>query len=74
MVDGPEAGLTLLEDLDQQLDGHHRLHAVRAQLLEMSGEREAAIAEYRLAAERTNSLPEQRYLTRQAAQLNERRG
>ncbi len=73
MVDGPEAGLILLEDLDEQLDGHHRLHAVRAHLLEMSGDVDGAIAEYRTAANRTNSLPEQRYLTTQAARLNERR-
>jgi RNA polymerase sigma factor (sigma-70 family) len=73
MVDGPEAGLTLLADLDERLDGHHRLHATRAHLLEMSGDVDGAIAEYRLAAARTNSLPEQHYLTRQAASLNERR-
>jgi predicted RNA polymerase sigma factor len=70
MVDGPEAGLALLADLDQQLGGHHRLHATRAHLLEMSGNTEAAIAEYAAAAERTNSLPEQQYLTKQAARLN----
>ncbi|HSS04079.1 MAG TPA: DUF6596 domain-containing protein [Solirubrobacterales bacterium] len=73
MVDGPDAGLVLLEDLDERLDGHHRLHAVRAHLLEMSGCVEGAIAEYRAAASRTNSLPEQNYLTTQAARLNARR-
>jgi predicted RNA polymerase sigma factor len=73
MVDGPEAGLALLTDLDDSLAGHHRLHATRAHLLEMSGEVDGAIAEYRLAADRTNSLPEQQYLTTQAARLNERR-
>jgi RNA polymerase sigma factor (sigma-70 family) len=73
MVDGPEAGLTLLANLDDPLGGHHRLHASRAHLLEMSGDAEAAIAEYRLAADRTNSLPERHYLTTQAARLNERR-
>jgi RNA polymerase sigma factor (sigma-70 family) len=73
MADGPEAGLALLEDLDEQLDGHHRLHATRAHLLEMSGDVDAAIAEFKVAASRTNSLPEQRYLTTQAAKLNDRR-
>ena len=72
MVDGPQAGLSLLEDLDERLEDHHRLHATRAHLLEMSGDTEGAIAEYRVAADRTNSLPEQHYLTRQAARLNER--
>jgi RNA polymerase sigma factor (sigma-70 family) len=74
MVDGPQAGLSLLEGLDDRLDDHHRLHATRAHLLEMSGDTEGAIAEYRVAANRTNSLPEQHYLTTQAARLNERRG
>jgi RNA polymerase sigma factor (sigma-70 family) len=74
MVDGPEAGLSLLAELDGSLAGHHRLHATRAHLLERSGDTAGAIAEYRLAAERTNSLPEQQYLTTQAARLNERRG
>ncbi len=73
MVDGPEAGLALLEDLDKQLDGHHRLHATRAHLLEMSGDVDSAIIEYEVAAGRTSSLPEQRYLTTQAARLNDRR-
>jgi RNA polymerase sigma factor (sigma-70 family) len=73
MVDGPETGLALLEDLDEQLDGHHRLHATRAHLLEMSGDVNGAIAEYQIAAGRTNSLPEQHYLTTQAAWLNDRR-
>jgi predicted RNA polymerase sigma factor len=74
MVDGPEAGLTLLEGLDDRLEGHHRLHATRAHLLEMAGDGERAVAEYRIAAGRTNSLPEQHYLTTRAARLNQRRG
>jgi RNA polymerase sigma factor (sigma-70 family) len=69
MVDGPQAGLARLEELDERLDGHHRLHAARAHLLERSGDVEAAIAEYRTAADRTSSLPEQQYLTKQAARL-----
>jgi predicted RNA polymerase sigma factor len=74
MVRGPAAGLTLLMDLDQdgRLAGHHRLDAVRAYLLEMSGDSAGAIAHYRLAAERTTSLPEQNYLLTQIARLSER--
>ena len=49
--------------------GHHRLDAVRAHLLEMAGERDAARDAYRLAARRTTSLPEQRYLEDRAARL-----
>ncbi len=74
MVDGPQAGLSLLENLDERLGGHHRLHSTRAHLLEMSGDAGGAIAEYRIAANRTNSLPEKHYLTARAARLNERRG
>jgi predicted RNA polymerase sigma factor len=73
MVDGPAAGLALLEPLGERLRGHHRLHAVRAHLLEMAGDVDAAIVEYRAAAGRTASIPEQHYLTTQAARLNEQR-
>jgi RNA polymerase sigma factor (sigma-70 family) len=70
MAEGPAAGLAMLEPLEEALGDHHRFHATRAHLLEMAGEREAAIAEYEIAASRTNSLPEQRYLTKRAAHLN----
>jgi len=71
MVHGPAAGLALLEplDADPRLAGHHRLHAVRAHLLEKAGDRDAAIAAYRAAAEQTSSRPERDYLTTQAARL-----
>ena len=71
MVDGPSAGLALLETVDERLNGHYRLDAVRAHLLEMSGDMQGALAHYRAAANRTTSLPEQRYLATQAARLNE---
>lgn len=73
MVHGPSAGLDLLKLLDQdgRLAGHHRLDAVRAHLLEMAGQPEAAIEHYRLAAARTSSLPERNYLLTQAARLGE---
>jgi RNA polymerase sigma factor (sigma-70 family) len=74
MLEGPEAGLRLLQQLEEPLAGHHRLHAVRAHLLEMSGELDAAFAEYEIAAARTKSVPERDYLTMKAARLNERRG
>ncbi|HYU03017.1 MAG TPA: sigma-70 family RNA polymerase sigma factor [Jatrophihabitantaceae bacterium] len=71
MVDGPRAGLQLLNalDADERLAGHHRLDAVRAHLLEMAGERDEARASYQLAARRTTSLTEQRYLDARAARL-----
>jgi predicted RNA polymerase sigma factor len=74
MVRGPSEGLKLLTVLDQdgRLTGHHRLDAVRAYLLEISGDSSGAIAHYRLAAERTTSLPERNYLLTQVARLSER--
>jgi predicted RNA polymerase sigma factor len=71
MVDGPEAGLSRLAaaEADPALAGHHRVHAVRAHLLDIAGDREAARRQYRLAARRTLSVPEQRYLESRAAQL-----
>lgn len=73
MFEGPETGLALLQPLGQPLAGHHRLHAIRAHLLEMAGELDAAFAEYETAAHRTTSLPERDYLTMKAARVNERR-
>jgi RNA polymerase sigma factor (sigma-70 family) len=74
MVDGPAAGLALLEALDEPLDGHYRLDAVRAHLLEMDGDSEAAITHYRSAANRTTSVPEQHYLATKAARLSHEPG
>jgi RNA polymerase sigma factor (sigma-70 family) len=71
MVRGPRAGLELLATLDgdDRLAGHHRLDAVRAHLLELAGDREAARVYYRAAARATTSLPEQRYLESRVARL-----
>jgi RNA polymerase sigma factor (sigma-70 family) len=73
MVHGPAKGLELLKalDSDERIAGHHRLDAVRAHLLEMAGDHEAAVAHYRLAASRTTSVPERNYLITQAARLSE---
>jgi RNA polymerase sigma factor (sigma-70 family) len=75
MVHGPPAGLELLKALetDGRLAGHYRLDAVRAHLLEMAGDHEAAIAHYQAAASRTTSIPERNYLTTQAARLSAER-
>jgi len=71
MVSGPAAGLQMLARLesDERMSRHHRLEAVRAYLYEMSGASERARASYRLAAQRTRSAPERRYLIRRAASL-----
>ena len=74
LVHGPAAALDLLTTIaaDKRIAGHHRLHAVRAHLLEMAGDHTAAAGEYRIAASRTTSVPEQRYLTLRAARATRR--
>ncbi len=68
MVHGPRTGLDRLADAesDPGLAGHHRVAAVRAHLLDLAGEHDAARDHYRLAARRTLSVPEQRYLESRA--------
>lgn len=71
MVHGPDVALQQLAaaEADPALAGHHRVDAVRAHLLDMAGDRKAARTHYQLAARRTLSVPEQRYLAYRAAQL-----
>ncbi|HVW40594.1 MAG TPA: DUF6596 domain-containing protein [Amycolatopsis sp.] len=68
MVDGPRAALDLVDEVaaDSRMTNHHRVEAVRAHLLEMAGDREAARAAFKLAAKRTLSEPERRYLEKRA--------
>ena len=70
-VRGPRAALEQLTAAaaDPALAGHHRLHSVRAHLLEAAGDLDAAVVEFRMAARGTLSAPEQRYLEAQAARL-----
>ena len=70
-VHGPDAGLALLASLgsDDRIAGHHRTYAVRAHLLERTGDLTAARADYLEAARRTTSRPEQRHLEARAARL-----
>ncbi len=69
MVHGAADGLALLDDAHDRLGDQHRLHAVRAHLLEQSGDRSGAIVAYRIAADRTANLRERQYLTMKAARL-----
>jgi predicted RNA polymerase sigma factor len=71
MVHGPAVGLEQLRalDADPRIGGHYRLDAVRAHLLERSGDDEGAVAHYRAAAQRTASIPERHYLLTKAARL-----
>jgi RNA polymerase sigma factor (sigma-70 family) len=71
MVDGPHAGLERLAALEAEgrLEGHHRLDAVYAHILEMAGDERTAIERYRRALELTANVPEQRYLAMRAERL-----
>jgi predicted RNA polymerase sigma factor len=69
MMHGATKGLELLDALkdDARLAEHHRLDAVRAHLVELAGDREAAVRHCRAAAAKTVNLPERNYLLAQAA-------
>lgn len=71
MVHGPKEGLNLLDALgeDRRIAEHYRMDAVRAYLLEMAGDSQAAAKYYRAAAAKTVNLPERDYLLMQAARL-----
>jgi predicted RNA polymerase sigma factor len=71
MVDGPDAGLALLDQLDgdKRLAGNHRLDAVRAHLLERAGRSAEAVECYHLAATMTTNTPERDYLLSRANRI-----
>ncbi|MGH3383519.1 MAG: RNA polymerase sigma factor [Nocardioidaceae bacterium] len=73
MAHGARAGLDLLGGLeaDARIAGDHRLYAVRAHLQELAGDHAAARDSYRAAAERTTSIPKQRYLHGRADRLTD---
>ncbi len=71
MARGAQAGLALLDTLqaDDRLADDHRLPAVRAHLLEMTGDRAGARDAYQAAARCATNLAQQRYLHARAARL-----
>ncbi len=73
MVRGPQAGLDILAELqdDKRINEDRRFHAVRAHLLEMTGERRAALESYDSAAQRAINLQQRRFLHAQAARLRD---
>ena len=66
MADGPAAGLARIDRLvaDGALDGHHHLHAARADLLRRQGHLDEAAAAYRRALALAGTAPERRFLAR----------
>ena len=71
MVDGPAAGLALVDALagDPRLAEHHLLPAARADLLRQLGRSAEAAAEYRRALQLAGNEPEREFLTRRLAEL-----
>ncbi|MFD0362259.1 RNA polymerase sigma factor [Nocardia sp. GCM10030253] len=59
-VDGPQAALTLLDNID--LANHHLFHAIRADLLRRLGRDTEAASAYDQAIDRTENLAEQTFL------------
>jgi RNA polymerase sigma factor (sigma-70 family) len=72
MVAGPRAGLELVERLgaDARINADRRFHAVRGHLLELAGDRTAAVEAYQAAARAATNLQQQRYLTQQITRLH----
>ncbi|MDI2129587.1 RNA polymerase sigma factor [Yinghuangia seranimata] len=66
-VDGPAAGLALVDGLD--LDGYHLWHAVRADLLRRLGRTGEAAAAYDAAIARAENATERAFLERRRAAL-----
>ena len=69
MVHGPAAGLAATDELAGPLARHHRFHAVRGHLLEMSGDPAAAASAYDTAARYATNAAEKRYLGRQGRRV-----
>src|SRR5207245_7216267 len=61
-VEGPDAALAMLEDLD--LEDYYLFHAVRADMLRRLGRGVEAAAAYEAAITRTNNLAEREFLER----------
>ncbi len=71
-LDGPEAGLTLLEGIE--LEDYRYYHSTRADLLRRVGRDKEARAAYARALELTEPGPEQRFLERRLASFSKSAG
>ncbi|MFN8113294.1 MAG: sigma-70 family RNA polymerase sigma factor [Solirubrobacterales bacterium] len=68
-VRGADAGLRETDRLSDVLGERHRWHAVRAHLLELGGDPQAAAEAYAAAAGRATNVAERDHLVRQAARI-----
>ncbi len=69
MAEGPDAGLELVDALQDQLGGYRYLHATRADLLRRLGRADDAGVAYSRALDLTAAAAERRYLERRLAEV-----
>jgi RNA polymerase sigma factor (sigma-70 family) len=71
MVRGTQSGLDLLATLneDRRVSEHHLFYAVKGHLLDMAGSQDSAREAFEIAARRTTSLPEKRYLYKRSQKV-----
>jgi RNA polymerase sigma-70 factor (ECF subfamily) len=69
MVDGPQEGLILMEELGRDLDAYHLFHAARADLLRRLGSAAEAAKSYKRALALVSNESERRYLERRLREL-----
>lgn len=67
-IDGPEAGLAILDRLDLDLDHYRYFHSTRAELLRRAGRDDEAHHAYRRALDLAQTEPEQRFLADRLAE------
>ena len=71
MKDGPEAGLSLIEDLESDLAEYHLLHAARADLLRRNESNQDAAASYRKALKLVTNESERRFLEKRLKEVSQ---
>ena len=72
-VEGPAAGLALLDGLEAHLPASHRVAAVRADLAARNGDREAALSAYTAALELCSNEVERAHLEERRAAVEQAR-
>ena len=71
MVEGPRAGLAIVDSLAGDLEDYHLLHAARADLLRRAGERGEAAKSYARALDLVTNDTERRFLQRRLGEVQQ---
>ena len=71
MVEGPQAGLRIIDEIaaNGELEGYHLLHAAQADLLRRLGSYDEAAQSYRRALQLVTNASERRYLERRLQEI-----